>query len=76
MNCEGGMNYGPNEGYWRINTQSDNFVECIHPNLCLGSTNPVFNPIGNCLYPSSGKLCEECVVGYIKSLDFASCVSC
>ncbi|KAL4475171.1 hypothetical protein ABPG74_001867 [Tetrahymena malaccensis] len=54
--CEGGDILNINQGFWRINDQTDEIIECINaPNNCLGGK-------GNntCSQSHLGPLCENC----------------
>ncbi|KAL4512014.1 hypothetical protein ABPG72_005016 [Tetrahymena utriculariae] len=66
--CPGGDQININEGYWRINDQSDQIIQCINsPSNCLGGlTN------STCSQGHTGPLCETCNIynGYTTAGSF------
>ncbi|EAR93729.2 transmembrane protein, putative (macronuclear) [Tetrahymena thermophila SB210] len=66
--CPGGDQINVDEGYWRINDQSDQIIQCINsPSNCLGGQNN-----STCSTGHTGPLCETCDIynGYTTAGNF------
>ena len=68
--CLGGDQIGPKEGYWRKNNETEEFQKCPIPTSCLGSSEPDWNPKGDCTEGTHGALCTGCLPGYARTGDF------
>ena len=83
--CEGGNKLHPKNDYWRIGKDSDNFQECIKPDICysmdIADILQIQPSIDNAYYAGycktgySGPLCNICSEGYGK-VDKTTCVEC
>lgn len=83
--CEGGNKLHPKNDYWRIGKNSDNFQECIKPDICYSmdmveilQIQPFLDDAyytGYCKTGYSGPLCNICSEGYGK-VDKTTCVEC
>eukprot|EP00347_Sterkiella_histriomuscorum_P023840 403333206 len=73
--CLGGSDIGPKPFYWRKNNHTDNFIQCLRAQSCLGMVYPEKNPMGSCQYGYRGVLCADCISGYSRESEF-SCSKC
>ena len=60
--CLGGIEVNINSGYWRASFDSENIIECLNEESCLGGYNenqemPIF-----CAEGYTGLLCSECTI--------------
>ena len=68
MNCFGRSDIGPKPGFWRSSNTSDNFIECLNKNACLGYDNKENKDnLGTCEEGYQGVLCSDCRHGYARS---------
>ena len=59
----------PAEGYWRIDTSSDNFIKCPQSKSCLGGSKDEGKSIsltGFCGEGYEGVACSGCAPGYAR----------
>jgi len=68
--CLSGAKIGPEEGYWRKDNYTDNFLRCFEGNVsCISlfrnkSTSSNYSATGNCGPGYYGALCTACMPGY------------
>ncbi|TNV74909.1 hypothetical protein FGO68_gene4786 [Halteria grandinella] len=74
--CEGGSEVYPLSGYWRSSTKSDNIMECLNPDACLGGQYPLLNLTGQCAQGYQGILCASCSTGYTLNHQSRECKKC
>ena len=73
--CMGGSSIGPKKGYWRANNYTQNIIQCLNSDACLGMVPPDNNPEGTCATGYQGILCADCQHGYSRGDSF-SCQKC
>jgi len=74
--CYGNDTMVPKAGYWRLNNQTDFFVECLQSEACAGSLeSPFLSLTGLCAEGYSGNLCQQCVSDYSRTGRF-QCTKC
>ena len=75
MYCYGGSNVGPQPGFWRSSTTSDNFISWLYSAAWLGYVSPSNNNLGEWYTGYQGILCADCVVGFSRtgSYEWAKC---
>lgn len=56
--CYGGSSISVNDGYWKLNQQSDEIYECMIDTACIGGETVT------CDSGYSGRLCSECEANY------------
>ncbi|CDW78175.1 UNKNOWN [Stylonychia lemnae] len=68
--CLGGINIGPQPGYWRKSNTTKNIEKCLFEPACLGMIAPNYNPQGDCLDGYRGILCADCDKGYSRDNNY------
>jgi hypothetical protein len=71
--CFGGNMLAPNNGYQRINKNSDQILKCFNPEACLAGD--INNMYGICETGYTGLLCNICDDKYQKT-NWKHCESC
>ncbi|TNV74538.1 hypothetical protein FGO68_gene13859 [Halteria grandinella] len=74
--CQGGSELYPLSGYWRSSADSDNIMECLNPDACLGGQFPQLNLTGQCANGYQGVLCASCIAGYTLNQQSRECKQC
>jgi hypothetical protein len=65
--CYGNSTMAPKPGYWRYSNETDNFIQCLASDACLGSPDSPIAPTGLCADGYSGNLCQVCTSGYSRT---------
>ena len=60
--CFGSNKTAPAPGYWRSYPTSENYIECLNPDACLGGNENA--PLGTCAAGYDGIICGNCVGRY------------
>ena len=82
MDCWGGSQVSPKIGFWRFSNLSNSALSCPHEKDCLGGkidsevTGDLLTPLGECQFPSTGNLCNQCLPGFVRDSPYESCVDC
>ncbi|TNV87343.1 hypothetical protein FGO68_gene12842 [Halteria grandinella] len=74
--CNKGTQIYPLPGYWRSSIYSENFIECLNPDSCLGGIFPMNNLTGQCSEGYQGIICSSCSDGYFANQDSRVCKRC
>ncbi|TNV88029.1 hypothetical protein FGO68_gene8850 [Halteria grandinella] len=75
--CKGGSQIYPLPGYWRSTNETDNFIQCLNPESCIGYRQGLYEvQIESCAEGYQGVLCASCEMGYSLNQGNRKCLKC